>query len=220
MKDFSYAALKRLLDIASAVVGIVVFSIPMIVVYVINRLEAPGPAVFVQTRVGRDGKSFKMYKFASMITRTEEQERKFLKKLAREKPTLWERYKRNNFKTLEDDPRLTAFGKFLRKSSLDEVPQFFNVLRGEMSLVGPRAYKPDELKSYATEHPEFKGDIKNLLTVKPGITGPWQVSGRSNLPLSDRLKMDSSYAKRKSLLEDVKIIFKTPMTVLRRDGAY
>ncbi len=220
MKDFIYAALKRFLDVAGSVVGIFVFSIPMVVVYILNKREAPGPAVFVQTRVGLGGKNFKMYKFASMITRTEEQERKFLKELARERPKLWERYKKNNFKTLEDDPRLTAFGKFLRKSSLDELPQFFNVFKGEMSIVGPRAYKPDELKSYAAEHPEFKEDIENLLTVKPGITGPWQVSGRSNLPLSERLKLDSSYAERKSFLDDMKIIFKTPVAVLRRDGAY
>lgn len=214
-----YAIAKRSIDVVAGVIGILVFGVPMLIAYVALKAEHPGPAVFVQKRVGREGKLFRMYKFASMITRTEEEEKEFFKKWQKENPELWERYKASNFK-LENDPRITKLGKFIRRTSIDELPQFFNILKGEMSLVGPRAYKPDELKSYETGHPEVQKDVKVLTTVKPGLTGLWQVSGRSEVDFRDRVKLDAEYARRKSLLEDIKIIFKTPIAVFKKDGAY
>jgi len=214
-----YQAVKRLIDIAAGILGIIVFGIPMVVVYTALKLENTGPSVFVRVRLGRGGKRFRMYKFASMITRTEEEDKKFIERWKKEDPELWEKYKINNFK-LEDDPRITKLGKIIRKYSLDELPQFFNVLQGEMSLVGPRAYFPEEVEEYLREHPEAKKNVELILSVKPGITGVWQVSGRSNTSFEDRIKIDVGYASRKSLLEDLQILLKTPPAVFKGKGAY
>jgi len=214
-----YQAVKRLIDIAAGILGIIVFGIPMGVVYAALKLENPGPSVFVRVRLGKRGKRFRMYKFASMITRTEEEDKKFIERWKKEDPELWEKYKTNNFK-LEDDPRITKLGKIIRKYSLDELPQFFNVLQGEMSLVGPRAYFPEEVEEYLREHPEAKKNVELILSVKPGITGVWQVSGRSNTSFEERIKIDVGYASRKSLLEDLQIILKTPRAVFKGKGAY
>ncbi len=214
-----YRVVKRLIDIAAGILGILIFSIPMAVVYTALKLENPGPSVFVRVRLGRVGERFRMYKFASMITRTEEEDKKFIERWKKEDPELWEKYKTNNFK-LEDDPRITKLGKVIRKYSLDELPQFFNVLKGEMSLVGPRAYFPEELEEYVREHPRAKKDVDLILTIKPGITGVWQVSGRSNTSFENRIKIDVGYASRKSLLEDISIILKTPLAVFKGKGAY
>ncbi len=214
-----YAIVKRFMDIAVGIVGILVFGVPITIIYIALKFEHPGPALFIRERVGKDGKLFRMYKFASMITRTEEEDKEFIEKWKREDPELWEKYKANNFK-LEDDPRVTRLGRFIRKYSLDEVPQFFNVLKGEMSFVGPRAYLPDELEDYVREHPEAKKDIELILTIKPGITGLWQVSGRSETSFSERIKLDVGYAGRKSILEDIRIILKTPIAVFNGKGAY
>lgn len=214
-----YEIIKRGVDIAAGITGILVFGVPMVIIAIVSRIESPGPVIFSQTRVGRGGRHFKMYKFASMITRTEEEEKEFLEKWQKENPELWAKYKANNFK-LEDDPRITRVGRFIRKSSLDELPQFLNVLRGEMSLVGPRAYKPDELKHHRGEDLNSREDVDALLTAKPGITGLWQVSGRSKIDFGDRVKLDAGYARRRSLQEDVKIILKTPLVVFKGGGAY
>lgn len=214
-----YEAIKRAIDIAAGITGILVFGIPMLVIAIANKLDSKGPAIFIQTRVGRGGRHFKMYKFASMITRTEEEEKEFLETWKEENPKLWAKYKANNFK-LEDDPRITRVGKFVRKTSLDELPQFFNVLKGEMSLVGPRAYKPDELEHHRGEDLSSREDVDDLLTAKPGITGLWQVSGRSKIDFADRVKLDAGYARRRSLLEDIRIILKTPLVVFKGGGAY
>ena len=214
-----YRIIKRLIDIVAGITGILVFGILMAAVYVALKLENSGPAVFVRVRLGRGGKRFRMYKFASMITRTEEEDKKFIERWKKEDPELWEKYKTNNFK-LEDDPRITKLGKVIRKYSLDELLQFFNVLKGEMSLVGPRAYFPEELEEYVREHPRAKKDVDLILTVKPGITGVWQVSGRSNTSFENRIKIDVGYASRKSFLEDISIILKTPLAVFKGKGAY
>ena len=118
------------------------------------------------------------------------------------------------------DPRITKFGSFLRKSSIDETPQFFNVLRGEMSLVGPRAYFPAELIEQGEKYPEAKPYIEELKTVKPGITGPWQVGGRAQIEFVDRAKMDAGYAHKRSLVYDLLIILKTPFAMISAKGAY
>lgn len=215
MSDRMYNFVKRLIDITGSVVGIVIFGIPMVLIALLIKTNSRGPAIFAQVRVGKGGGLFKMYKFRSMVDRAEE----VLKKWEKENPKLLAEYKANSFK-LADDPRLTGIGKFLRKTSLDELPQFFNVLKGEMSLVGPRAYKPDELKHQGEAHPHSRGDIQALLTSKPGITGLWQVSGRSEVDFEERVKLDAQYARRKSILEDVKIICRTPLAVIKGKGAY
>ncbi|GMR19253.1 MAG: sugar transferase [Patescibacteria group bacterium] len=214
-----YRIIKRLIDTVAGITGVLVFSIPMAAVYAALKLEKPGPAAFVRVRLGRGGERFRMYKFASMITRTEEEDKKFIERWKKEDPELWEKYKANNFK-LENDPRVTKLGRVIRKYSLDELPQFFNILKGEMSLVGPRAYFPEELEEYVREHPEAKEDVDLILTVKPGITGVWQVSGRSDTSFEERIKIDVGYASRRSLLEDVGIILATPAAVFKGKGAY
>jgi undecaprenyl-phosphate galactose phosphotransferase len=131
---------------------------------------------------------------------------------------LYEEYKRGNYK-LKDDPRVTKIGRFIRKHSLDEIPQLFNVLKGEMSLVGPRAYYPDELSYQQKIFPNTKSLFKKVLSVKPGITGLWQVSGRSDLDFEKRIALDASYVDNLSLVNDLKIILKTPWVMITGKGA-
>ena len=216
-----YYFTKRLIDFAAAFFGILVFSPVMTVIYLARKREGAARVIFSQTRVGKDGKTFKFHKFSSMITTTDEEEREFFIQLEKNHPRFLELYKKNNFKFKDgEDPRITPVGKFIRKYSIDELPQFFNVLKGEMSLVGPRAYKPDELEYKIKEYPQTKKDVEALLMVKPGITGVWQVSGRSEVPFPARAKMDADYARRSSLREDLLIILKTPGAMLGGKGAY
>lgn len=215
-----YPAVKRLIDVAAAVAGILVFSPVMIAILIARKAERPTKVIFFQTRVGKDGNLFKLYKFSSMTTTTDEEEREYFRKLERENPKLMEDYRQNNFKADKDDLRITKVGKFIRRFSIDELPQFFNVLRGEMSLVGPRAYKPDELEHQRKVHPDCEKDVEALLTIKPGVTGLWQVSGRSELDFRQRVKLDAEYARRQSLREDLWIIIKTPVVMIRGEGAY
>lgn len=214
-----YPVVKRLIDLVAAVVGIVVSSPVMVAILIARRMERPTKVIFFQTRMGKDGKLFKLYKFSSMTTTTDEEEQEYFRKLENENPELMEEYRRSNFK-FKDDPRITKVGKFIRRFSIDELPQFFNVLRGEMSLVGPRAYKPDEIEHQRKTYPDCEKDILALLTIKPGVTGLWQVSGRSELDFPQRVKLDAAYARRRSLLEDFRIILKTPFAMLGGRGAY
>ncbi|MEK9207726.1 MAG: sugar transferase, partial [Patescibacteria group bacterium] len=127
-------------------------------------------------------------------------------------------YKKGSYK-LKDDPRITKVGHFIRKHSLDEVPQFFNILKGEMSLVGPRAYYPDELREQQKRYPLTKNAVKIVLSVKPGLTGQWQVSGRSEVNFDKRIKMDASYVSKRSIIYDLEIIAKTPDVIVSGKGA-
>ncbi|NBO36093.1 sugar transferase, partial [bacterium] len=129
------------------------------------------------------------------------------------------KYKENNYK-LDPDPRLIKGGKFLRKYSFDELPQFFNILLGDMSIVGPRAYLKFELKEQEEKYPETSDDIKIMLTAKPGLTGLWQISGRSSVGFVERIKMDAEYARNRSIFYDILIIMKTPLVVIFGKGAY
>jgi len=175
------------------------------------KLVSPGPVFAdIPKRVGRNGKKFRMYKFRSMIPNAH-------KWLLRH-PELYEEYKRNSYK-LENDPRIIKGGKLMRRMSIDELPQFINVLRGDMSLVGPRAYFPFELRDQQRTFPESRPYVKKLLTVKPGITGPWQVGGRSEIGFVERTKMDAAYAERRSVLYDLYILLKTPFAVIQARGA-
>ncbi len=202
-----YAITKRTIDIVGAIIGLVLTS-PLFLIISIFYLfgDSKGPIFFKQVRVGKNGKRFYIYKFRSMIVNAEE-------KLKADKE-LYEKYLRNNYK-LEphEDPRITKLGRFLRKTSLDEIPQLINVLKGEMSLVGPRPVVVEELREYGNRVNEF-------LSVKPGITGYWAVSGRSSVDYPERVDLELFYVYNQSLLFDLKIIIKTVITVLLRKGAY
>src|SRR3972149_3253972 len=143
-QNLIYPVAKRVVDIAAALVGISIFGPVILVILIARKTERPTRVIFFQTRIGKDGKLFKLYKFSSMTTTTDEEEREYFRKLEKENPKLMEEYRRSNFK-FKDDPRITRVGKFISRFSIDDLPQVFNVLRGGMSLVGPRAYKPDEL---------------------------------------------------------------------------
>ena len=213
-KSLIYETLKRVVDVAFAILLLAVFSPIILLVAILIKLDTPGP-IFADTpeRVGRSGKLFKMYKFRSMIQNAHE--------LLRENPqyaSLYQEYKHGSYK-LKDDPRITKIGRFIRKYSLDEVPQFLNILKGDMSLVGPRAYYPDELREQQKKYPQTEKSVRVVLSVQPGLTGQWQVSGRSQINFDKRIAMDASYVKRRSILYDVFIILRTPWAMLSGKGA-
>ncbi|MBP6979821.1 sugar transferase [Candidatus Curtissbacteria bacterium] len=209
-----YDFAKRTIDIVGSLVGMSILCLIFPVIAIAIKRSSPGPVFAdVPKRSGKDGKSFKMYKFRSMIKDAHlllQSDPKFKK--------LYEEYKKNSYK-LSHDPRVTPLGHFIRKTSIDELPQFINVLKGEMSLVGPRAYYPDELINQQKAFPETKKYVKTLLTAKPGLTGPWQVSGRSDISFEKRVKLDADYAKKRSILYDLKIIILTVPALLSQKGA-
>ena len=196
--------IKRIIDIVLSAVALIVSSPIMLGVAIAIKLDDGGPVLFKQTRVGIHGKPFTMYKFRSMVTNAEE----IKAKLAAESGQT----DRFIFK-LKDDPRITKIGKFIRKTSLDEFPQFFNVFKGDMSLVGPRPALPDEVARYGSLY-------STRLLVKPGITGPWQVSGRSDLSQEQSEFLDVSYIENWSITGDLAIQAKTVMVVFRGTGSY
>jgi exopolysaccharide production protein ExoY len=202
-----YAITKRAMDIIGAITGLILTS-PLFMIISILYLfgDSKGPIFFKQVRVGKNGKRFHIYKFRSMIVNAEE-------KLKADKE-LYQRYLKNNYK-LEphEDPRITNLGRFLRKTSLDEIPQLINVLKGEMSLVGPRPVVVEELREYGNRVDEF-------LSVKPGMTGYWAVSGRSDINYPERVNLELYYVNNQSLWFDMKILVSTVITVLFRKGAY
>lgn len=201
-----YGTLKRVIDIIISTVGLILLS-PIIMVVCLFYLfgENKGPIFFSQYRLGKDGKLFKIYKFRTMIVDAE-------KKLKCD-PLLYKKYIKNGYKLeQEEDPRITKFGRFLRKTSIDEIPQLINVIKGEMSIVGPRPIVDTELEEY--------GDLKEeFLSVKPGITGYWQVSGRSDVNYPERVDLELYYVRNRSLMLDIKIIFKTFYAVIFQKGA-
>ncbi|MCL4374392.1 sugar transferase [Patescibacteria group bacterium] len=205
---------KRIIDIFSSAFLLILFSPLCLVTAVAIKIDSPGPVFAdVPARVGKSGKKFKMYKFRSMVVNAH--------RLLRADPrfkALYDQYKKSSYK-LKKDPRITAVGKVLRKHSIDEVPQLINVLKGEMSLVGPRAYYPDELDHQQDQYPQTKKLVNKVLSVKPGITGLWQVSGRSEINFDKRIAIDATYVDHLSLVKDLKIIFKTPFIMLTGKGA-
>lgn len=205
---------KRLFDIVISVTLLIIFAPICLFTIIAIKLDSKGPIFAdVPERVGKDGKLFKMYKFRSMImnahTLLREDER-FRK--------LYEEYKEGSYK-LKNDPRITRVGKFIRKHSLDELPQIINVLKGEMSVVGPRAYYQDELEDQQKKYPHTQGLLVKVLSVKPGITGLWQVSGRSDVNFDKRVAIDAKYAERMSFLSDMLVILRTPWTMITGKGA-
>jgi lipopolysaccharide/colanic/teichoic acid biosynthesis glycosyltransferase len=206
--------LKRFLDIVLSLILIILFLPLALVIAILIKLDSSGPIFAdVPERVGENGRKFKMYKFRSMIVNAH-----YLLRTDKRFKKLYEEYKRENYK-LKDDPRVTKIGRLIRKHSLDEIPQLFNVLKGEMSLVGPRAYYPDELSYQQKIFPHTKSLFKKVLSVKPGISGLWQVSGRSDLDFEKRIALDASYVDNLSLVNDLKIILKTPWVMITGKGA-
>lgn len=209
-----YDISKRVIDVIGSIVGLIIFAPVCLITIMAIELDSPG-SVLADTpkRVGKDGREFKFLKFRSMIPNAHQ----LLQADPRFKKLL-EEYKKSSYK-LHDDPRVTRVGKFIRKHSIDEIPQFINVLKGEMSLVGPRAYYSFELEEQQKKYPQTKELVKEVLEVKPGITGPWQVSGRSEIDFDKRIEMDALYTRRKSVIYDLIILIKTPLAMITGRGA-
>lgn len=199
---------KRSIDIFGSLFLLTLFSPFLIIVAILIKLGSPGPIIFKQKRVGQKGEFF-MYKFRSMYIGDND------KRLREQYPELWEKYKKAGWKLpMSEDPRITSIGKFARATSVDEMPQFINVLKGEMSLVGPRAYRDEELKEYEKKYPQTRENIKIIRSAKPGITGLWQTSGRNELNFEQRAQLDASYIKNRSLRQEFHILLKTPFVML------
>jgi len=198
---------KRAMDIAIAGIGLLLLAPVFLVLALLVRADG-GPAFYVHPRVGRGGRIFGCIKFRSMVVDSEAR----LEALLASDPAAraeWEQTRK-----LRNDPRITRIGRFLRATSLDELPQLINVLRGEMSLVGPRPVTPAELDRY------YGAAAAHYLSVRPGITGPWQVSGRSETSYDQRVALDVAYVTQPSLLTDLRILLRTPLAVLSRRGAH
>ncbi len=209
-----YELIKRWMDIVSAVILLIVFVPVYILAALFIKLDSSGPVLAdVPERIGEKGRKFKMYKFRTMIINAH-----FLLRTDPRFKTLFHEYKKGSYK-LKKDPRVTRVGRFLRKHSIDEIPQLLNVLKGEMSLVGPRAYYPDELENQQKKYPYTKPMVKKVLSVRPGITGLWQVSGRSEIHFDKRIAIDAQYVDTMSLWDDLKIIIKTPFVMISGKGA-
>lgn len=209
-----FNVVKRTIDIIGALLLGIFFAPIAFATALAIKIDSPGPVLAdTPERVGKGGKLFKLFKFRSMVIDAHEMLRRdpSLKKL-------YEQYKKNSYK-LYADPRVTRVGKFIRKHSLDEIPQFLNVLKGDMSLVGPRPYYPDELVDQQKKYPHTKELVRVVLSAKPGITGEWQVSGRSEVNFDKRIKLDSEYVKRKSIIHDVMILLKSPIVMITGKGA-
>ena len=187
-----YRFIKRTIDIIFSILGLVLLSPLLIIIAIIIKIDSKGPIFFAQERVGYKGNHFKMYKFRSMVLNAEELKEKLQEKNEMSGPM---------FK-MKDDPRVTKIGKFIRKTSIDELPQLINVLLGQMSLVGPRPSLPKEVEKFETW-------MLERLNVKPGLTCYWQVSGRNDIDFEDWMKLDIKYVNERNLWIDIKLIFKT-----------
>lgn len=195
--------IKRLMDIILSFIGIIILIPVYLIIFIVIKLDSEGPAIFKQVRVGKDNKNFKIYKFRTMVVNAEK---------SRELSIDSENIEDFVFQSRNDN-RITKVGSFLRKTSLDELPQLFNVLMGNMSLVGPRPEIPDVVKFYPEEY-------KQRLLVLPGITGLAQVSGRGEIELGKTVYYDLTYIKNFSLLYDIKILIKTVVSVFKKEGAF
>lgn len=200
--------IKRFIDIFMGLIGTLILIPITIGIFIARKIlhEDDGPIFYEQLRIGKDGKVFRMYKYRSMVIGADEKLSTYLK----ENEEARKEY--SKYKKLKNDPRITKVGKFIRKTSIDEFPQFINVLLGQMSLVGPRPYLPREQEDMGNYY-------KYIIQCKPGITGYWQTSGRSDVTFDDRLKMDYDYIKNKNLKTDLGLLVKTILNVIRKRGA-
>lgn len=187
-----YSFFKRMMDIMCSLVGLIALVPVLLIVSIAIKIESKGPIIFIQKRVGKDGKVFSMYKFRSMLVNAEELKDKLSHKNEMDGPM---------FK-IKEDPRITRVGKFIRKTSIDELPQLINVLKGDMSLVGPRPSLPSEVM-------KFENWMMERLEVKPGLTCYWQVSGRNDIEFRDWMKLDIKYVEERNFFVDIQLIFKT-----------
>jgi len=213
-----YDFVKRLIDIVGSLILTVCFVPIWIIIPILVKLDSKGPIFYKPDRVGKGGKLFKMLKFRSMKMFEINGKAVHAVEFWKAHPDLYEKYKRNGWKLeLDEDPRITKLGRILRQTSIDEMPQVFNVLTGEMSLVGPRAYVEPELEDAKKRYGKnVENLIKQSLSVKPGLTGPWQVSGRNEIPWNQRVAIDADYAKRRSVIYDIYIILRTPFAMISK----
>ncbi|HJA23838.1 MAG TPA: sugar transferase [Candidatus Limosilactobacillus intestinavium] len=202
-----YLFWKRLTDIVLSTIALICFSPIFLVVWIMSLFgENKGPLFFKQTRIGKNGRPFKIYKFRSMIVNADE--------ILHANSELYQKYVDNNYKLEpEEDPRVTKLGHWLRKTSIDEIPQFINILRGEMSIIGPRPVVKEELVEYGDR-------VDKFLSVKPGAMGLWQASGRSNIGYPERCDLELSYVDHASYWFDIKIMFKNIISIFKSTGAY
>lgn len=207
IRDTISGIIKRGIDLVAGIVGgLLLIPITLFVVICNIICKDNGPVFFTQKRIGKNGKVFKMYKYRTMVVGAED----ILQKHIDAQTEIGKEYMEH--KKIKNDPRITKIGKFLRATSLDEFPQFINVIKGQMSLVGPRPYLPREREDMG-EYYEY------IVKMKPGVTGPWQVAGRSELEFADRLELDKEYCDRRGNRRDISIVFKTIEKVIKKEGA-
>lgn len=208
IKELGYRFAKRAMDIIAGVIGVITLIPLTIIIYIANLISKDkGPIFYTEEkRIGKDGKLFTMYKYRSMVINADEK----LKKYLAENEAARKEYKK--YKKLKKDPRITKVGEFIRKTSIDEFPQFINVLKGDMSLVGPRPYLHREKDDMGDNY-----DI--IVSVKPGLTGYWQVNGRSDKDFNERTDMDVAYVKDRNLWLDIKFLIKTALKIFVKEGA-
>ena len=199
----NYMSVKRVFDLVISTIGLIILSPIFLILAIIVKLDSKGPVFFAHTRYGKNGKKFKMYKFRTMNENAQDMINDFTPEQMKE----W----KENFK-LQDDPRITKVGKFLRKTSLDELPQIVNIIKGDLSIIGPRPVIEEELEKYGENKEKF-------LSVTPGLTGYWQANGRSSTTYEQRMEMELYYIDHISPKLDFKIFFKTIESVIKKEGA-
>lgn len=207
-KKVLYNFTKRIIDIIGSIIGILILIPTTLIIYLARKVlkEDKGPLFYEQLRYGKNGKVFRLYKFRSMCIGADKKLKEYLENNDEAREEFEKTHK------LQNDPRITKIGNFLRKSSLDELPQMINILKGDMSFVGPRPVVEKEVEEYGANKDKF-------LSVRPGLTGYWQVNGRSNTTYEERMKMELYYVDNCSLWLDIKIFFKTFITVFKKEGA-
>ena len=203
-KSQVYKFVKRTTDVVLASVALVILSPVFLIIAIAIKLDSKGPVFFKHTRIGKNGKIIKLYKFRSMVINAEELIKSFT-------PEQMKEYK-ENYK-LTNDPRITKVGNFLRKTSLDELPQLINIIKGDLSIIGPRPVVAEELKKYTY-------NIDKFLSVTPGLTGYWAANGRSNTTYEERMEMELYYIDNLSFKMDLKVFFKTILSVVKKEGAF
>lgn len=199
---------KRTFDLIGATCLFILFLPIWLIIPILIKLNSKGSIFYTHRRVGKDGKEFDLYKFRTMVENADEI-------LFKKDAKLLEKFKKSDWK-LENDPRITKFGRLIRNLTIDEFPQLWNVFKGEMSIIGPRAYVAQEIKEQTKKYPQTKKLMKTILLVKPGITGPWQTSGRNIVPFYKRAIMDYEYAKNHSFWGDMLILLKTPKAMISK----
>lgn len=199
----NYMSVKRVFDLVISTIGLIILSPIFLILAIIVKLDSKGSVFFAHTRYGKNGKKFKMYKFRTMYENAQDMINDFTPEQMKE----W----KENFK-LQDDPRITKVGKFLRKTSLDELPQIVNIIKGDLSIIGPRPVIEEELEKYGENKEKF-------LSVTPGLTGYWQANGRSSTTYEQRMEMELYYIDHISPKLDFKIFFKTIESVIKKEGA-